>query len=289
MSNIYNVGTEVKLLEKLSDNKLHEKADQIRKSVVEVSVRNGAGHLAPSLSCIDILIALYYRIMNLSSSPQWDERDRLVFSKAHGCYGLYSILADIGYIKREDWENFYKGSFLSGCAERSAEYGIEATCGSLGHGLPMAAGIAFGAKLQNKKYRIYCVVGDGEMQEGANWEAVQFAVKHELSNLIVIIDNNRLQAMDFLENILTVQKRKDDLQRKMEAFGFMVKTCDGHKPEEIISEIEKWRKNQKKIKHPQVLIANTVKGYGLLCMENIPKFHFRLPTSDELKKGNRYE
>lgn len=265
------------------------KANLIRKEVVEICVKNGAGHIAPSLSCIDILVALYYRIMNLSDSPLWEDRDRLVFSKAHGCYGLYAILMDKGYIKRKDWENFYNGSHLSGCAERNLEQGIEATCGALGHGLPMAVGIAFGAKLQNKKYRVYCVVGDGEMQEGSNWEAVQFAVKHELSNLIVIIDNNRLQAMDFLENILTVQGRKDDLQRKMEAFGFMVKTCDGHNPEDIISVIEKWVKNQGKTKHPQVLIANTVKGYGLLCMENIPKFHFRLPTENELRMGNRYE
>lgn len=289
MSNTHNVETKLRLLEELSNNQLHEKANQIRRSVVEVAVENGAGHIAASLSCIDILTALYYRIMNLSSSPLWDERDRLVFSKAHGCYGLYAILADRGYIEEKDWLNFYKNSFLSGCAECSVENGIEASCGALGHGLPMAVGIAFGAKLQNKRYRVYCVVGDGEMQEGSNWEAVQFAVKHELSNLTVIIDNNGLQAMDFLENILTIKGRKDDLQRKMEAFGFIVKTCDGHNPEDIISVIEKWVKNHEKTKHPQVLIANTVKGYGLLCMENIPKFHFRLPTADELRKGNRYE
>lgn len=160
----------------LSDGHLCKKANQIRKDIVEVAIRNGAGHIAPSLSCVDILTALYYRIMNISRYPQWEERDRLIFSKAHGCYGLYAILADIGYIKREDWENFYKGSFLSGCVERSLENGIEASCGSLGHGLPIAVGIAFGAKLQNKSYRVYCIVGDGEMQEGSNWEAVQFAV-----------------------------------------------------------------------------------------------------------------
>ena len=109
----------MRLLNRLSNSELKKKANQIRKDVVEVAIRNGAGHIAPSLSCVDILTVLYYKIMNLSDDPQWDERDRLVFSKAHGCYSVYAILADIGYIKREDWDNFYKGSFLMGCIERS--------------------------------------------------------------------------------------------------------------------------------------------------------------------------
>lgn len=273
----------------MSYEQLRKKANQIRKDMVEIAIKNGAGHLAPSLSCVDILTALYYRIMNLPDSLQWDERDRLVFSKAHGCYGLYAILADKGYINRKDWEDFYKGSFLSGCLERSIENGLEASCGALGHGLPIAVGIAFGAKVQNKTYRIYGIVGDGEMQEGSNWEAVQFAVKYELSNLTLIIDHNTLQAMDFLEDVLTVKGRKNDLQRKLKAFGFEVKTCNGHNIRNIVSIIDKWIKDQKTLCAPQVLIANTVKGYGLVCMENIPKFHFRIPTECELKMGNRYE
>ena len=279
----------MKLLDKIPKDKLHFKSDFIRKDVINVAVRNGAGHIAPSLSCIDILVALYYGIMDISEKPHWEERDRLIFSKAHGCYGLYSILADRGYIEKKDWNNFYNGSCLSGCVERSIENGIEAGCGSLGHGLPMAVGIAFGAKLQNKSYRVYCIVGDGEMQEGSNWEAIQFAVKHELFNLTVIIDNNKLQAMDLLDNILTVKGRKNDLEKKMGAFGFEVEKCDGHNSENIASVIEIWIINQKIINAPQVLVANTTKGYGLFCMENIPKFHFRLPTKYELEKGNRYD
>jgi transketolase len=265
------------------------KANQIRKDVVDVAVKNGAAHLAPSLSCIDILTALYYGVMNLSDSPLWEDRDRLVLSKAHGCYGLYSILSDKGYLDRKEWDFFYKGSGLSGCLEGTAKNGIEVSCGSLGHGLPMAVGMAFGGKLQKKKFRVYCVIGDGEMQEGSNWEAVQFAAKHKLWNLTVIVDNNRLQAMDFVDEILTIDGVGDDLQRKMSAFGFEVETCDGHNPEEIISVVEKFLRNQEKLNTPQVLIADTVKGYGLLCMENIPKFHFRLPTEAELEMGNRYE
>jgi Transketolase, N-terminal subunit len=153
----------------------------------------------------------------------------------------------------------------------------------------MAVGIAFGAQLQKKRYRVYCIVGDGEMQEGSNWEAIQFAAKYKLSNLTVIIDHNTLQAMDFLKNVLTMEERRDDLQRKMKAFGFETKTCSGHNIKDISSLIEKWIKNQKNLVAPQVLIARTTKGYGLKCMENVPKFHFRIPTEDELKMGNRYE
>jgi len=147
------------------EKQFEEKARAITKDLVTVCVPNGAGHIAPSLSCVDILVSLYYRLMNVSADPLCSDRDRLVFSKAHGGYALYSILADIGYLDRKkDWETFYKGSFLSGCIERSVKHGIDAGCGSLGHGLPMAAGLAFGAKLQNLSWRTYCVVGDGEMQ-----------------------------------------------------------------------------------------------------------------------------
>ena len=272
-------------LKKLSNDALLKKANYIRKDLVEVCVRNGAGHIAPSLSCVDIVTALYYHVMNISVDPEWEERDRLVFSKAHGCYGVYAILADIGYIQREDWDGFYNGSFLSGCLERNVKCGLEASCGSLGHGLPQAVGMAFGAQLQSNDYQIYCVTGDGEMQEGSNWEAIQVAVKYELSNLTMIIDRNRLQAMDSLENILTPKGRKDDLDRKMEAFGFYVKTCAGHNLDEITATLDDLRKNRDKIGKPQVLIANTTKGYGLKCMEDAPKFHFRIPTKEELEMG----
>ncbi len=266
-----------------------EKADEIRRQVVDIAVKNRAGHIAPSLSCVDILVTLYYGLMNISDSPLWENRDRFVFSKAHGCYGLYAILADKGYIPEKEWENFYNESCLFGCCERNLISGIEAGFGAWGHGLPMAAGIAFGAKLQKKTYRIYCLVGDGEMQEGSCWEAVQFAAKHQLSNLTIIIDRNRLQAMDFLEKIMTIEGRDDDLQKKFKAFGLAVKTCDGHNPAKISSAIKKWVKNQSDLNCPQVLVANTIKGYGLPCMENVPRFHFRIPTEDELKMGRRYD
>jgi transketolase len=278
--------TDIKLLDKLSLTEIWQKTREIRKQVIEVCVKNEAGHIAPSLSCIEIICSLYYKLMNLSVSPTWEGRDRMVFSKAHGCYGVYAILADIGYIDKKDWLNFYAGSFLKGCIEQSLDHGIEVGCGALGHGLPMAVGMAFGAKLQNKDFRVYAVVGDGEMQEGSNWEAVQVAAKFQLDNLIIIIDNNRLQAMGFLDNILTIKDKENDLYDKMIAFGCDVKKCNGHNPEDIIHAIENWSLDNPA---PKVLIAETTKGYGLYCMENVAKFHFRLPTEEELKMGNRYD
>lgn len=277
------------MIKKLDIDSLKKKANSIRKNVVEVSVKNGAGHIAPSLSSIDILVALYYSIMDISDDPKWEGRDRLIFSKGHGCYGLYAILTDIGYINKTEWNNFYKECSLLGCIERSIEQGIEAGCGSLGHGLPQAVGIAFGAKIQDRNFKTFCIVGDGEMQEGSNWEAIQFAVKHKLNNLIVIIDANKLQAMDFLKNILTPEERDNDLKLKMEAFGFDVKECNGHDLKEIVIILSDCKNKDGKVDKPQAIIADTIKGYGLLCMENVPKFHFRIPTEEELKMGNRYD
>lgn len=267
---------------------LKNKADYIRKKMVDWAVKCGAEHIAPALSTIDLLTVLYYDIMSVSKNGNWENRDRFILSKGHGCYGLYTILNDLAIIPDDEWRNFHNGSSLKGCVVRNTDYGLEAGCGSLGHGLPVAAGVAFGAKIQNKDYQIYCMVGDGEMQEGSMWEALQFAAKHELSNLTVIVDNNSLQAMDFLENILTPIGRKDDLEKKFEAFGFETITCDGHNIDNISAILNNWKDNGDN-KKPKALIAKTIKGYGLHCMENIPKFHFRMPTQEELNMGNRYE
>lgn len=271
---------------RLTIEELKRKADYIRKEVVEVGISNEAGHIAPSLSCVDILVALYYSEMNINVDPEWEDRDRLVLSKAHGCYGLYAVLSDMGYIDRSIWVDFKQ--HLRGCVERNTKFGLEAGgCGSLGHGLPIAVGIAFGAKLQNKNFRVYCVVGDGEMQEGSNWEAIQYAVRHKLVNLTIIVDNNGLQAMDTVENILDIPGQSDGLKGKLQSFGLLTETCDGHNIEEITQIIGNWSKGQ--VERPQALVADTTKGYGLLCMENVVKFHYRLPTEEELLMGSRYD
>ncbi|MDO8603601.1 MAG: 1-deoxy-D-xylulose-5-phosphate synthase N-terminal domain-containing protein [Candidatus Omnitrophota bacterium] len=262
---------------------LREKADYIRDDVIKVAVRNGAGHIAPSLSCVDILVALYYESMSYKADdPLCKDRDRLVFSKAHGCYALYSILADKDILPKKEWHNFYKAeSGLLGCMERRIEYGLEAGCGSLGHGLPMAVGLAFGAQIQKEKYYTFCVIGDGEMQEGTTWESLQFAVKHEVKNLIVIIDCNRLQAMDFIKNVL--DREKIDIVKRLKGFGLSPAMCPGHdaaKLADCVNIAKSFTENR-----PKIIIAETVKGFGLKCMENVPKFHFRIPTQEELSMG----
>lgn len=264
---------------------LEQKAHWIRDEIVRVAVRNKAGHIAPSLSCVDILVALYYEVMDYKTgAPLWPGRDRLIISKAHGAYGVFPILVDLGIIPEKEWESFYTPeSTLPGCIERRPEYGLEAGCGSLGHGLPMAVGAAFGAKLRGESWHTYCLVGDGELQEGTTWEAMQFAVKHEVSNMTVVVDHNRLQAMDFTDQIMDVHP--DDLLRRMRGFGLEPLSCPGHDIGALVSAL-------KELKHagtgrPGVLDAQTVKGYGLKCMENIPKFHFRIPTQPELDQGWR--
>ncbi|MFH0754957.1 MAG: transketolase [Candidatus Omnitrophota bacterium] len=265
---------------------LRKKANIIRDRIIEVCRRNGAGHIAPSLSCVDILVALHYAVMDYADDdPSWDGRDRLVFSKAHGCYGLYAILADKGVIPSAEWEGFYTPrSTLLGCNERRPAYGLEAGCGSLGHGLAMAVGVAYGAKIQKKKYHVFCVVGDGEFQEGSNWEALQFAVKHGVNNLTVIVDHNDLQAMDFTIQVL--DRSSDDLHARLKGFGLAPVVCPGHDTGKLAEVLSRCKTSRRE--GPGAVIARTVKGYGLKCMENIPKFHFRLPTEEEMDKGRSY-
>ncbi|MEO5366059.1 MAG: thiamine pyrophosphate-dependent enzyme [Magnetococcus sp. WYHC-3] len=235
-------------------------ADEIRQDVIRVAVKNNAGHIAPSLSCVDILYVLYYYIM--------EDYDRLIISKAHGAYGLYSILADNGIIPKETWERFG----LPGCLERMPEYGIEAGCGALGHGLPMAVGLAWALKLRDLPGRVYCLVGDGECQEGTTWEAVQFAKHMNLDNLNIVIDDNSLQAMDFTGNIIS-----GCLSSRFIGFGLNPVICNGHEHEYL-----KLGLGIKQEFRPSVTICDTIKGYGLPFMMDDPKWHYRIPTENEL-------
>jgi transketolase len=267
---------------------LNKKANYIRNEIIRVAIPNKAGHIAPSLSTVDILTALYYDRMSYKlNNPLWSNRDRLILSKSHGCYALYAILADIGFIPKDEWNNFnIKGkSTLHGCVERKLKYGLESGSGSLGHGLPMATGLAFGAQLQKKKYYTFCVTGDGELEEGTTWEAIQFGVKHKIKNLIIIVDNNHLGAMDFLVNIMDKSTR--DLFKRLKGFGLDPLICPGHDVVKLANYIKKaqFSKEEK----PKLIIANTIKGFGLKCMENIPKFHYRIPKLKDLKMGKSYE
>ncbi len=239
---------------------LKTKADFIRQEIIRVAVKNNAGHIAPSLSCVDILVALYYDVMGVA--------DKLIFSKAHGCYGIYAILADKRIMPKEKWENFD----LPGCLERMPEYGIEAGCGALGHGLPMAVGLAFGNKLQGHHGHVFCIMGDGETQEGTTWESIQFALHHKLNNLTVIVDDNGLQAMDFRIKIIDIE-----LNLVIQSLGNW-EFSSGHNILELCDVLYIIDKHQ-----PTFIFADTTKGYGLKCAEDKPMWHFRVPKGEELK------
>ena len=213
---------------------------------MRVAVKNHKGHVAPSLSCLDILAVLKYKVM------KWD--DALILSKAHGCYGLYAIEADMGEISSEDWENFNLCGSYDGL-------------GSLGHGLPIAVGIAFGRRLKGEPGHVFVIVGDGEMQEGSNWEALSFMYHHNLRNITIIVDNNGLQAIDRVANVL-----RHDLRKRFEGWGFTPHECNGHDDKWLLSELSQ---------RPQILIAHTIKGKGYNSMEGLAKFHYRVPTQEE--------
>jgi len=180
--------------------------------------------------------------------------DYFILSKAHGGYGYYAILADLGLLPRERWENFD----LPGCVERMPEYGIIAGCGALGHGLPMGVGVAYGLKLNASQGHVWCLMGDGECQEGTTWEALNFAAHYSLP-MTAIIDWNGLQAMDMTDNVIGL---------RMYELPHYTAICDGHNMDSLIEHLEE---------KPLILMAKTVKGYGMRCAENVPKYHYRLP------------
>lgn len=242
---------------------LHLKADKIRLDVIRVALQNRQGHIAPSLSCVDILVALFYQVMGPA--------DKFILSKSHGGYGYYAILADKGIMPRWKWERFD----LPGCVERMPEYGIIAGCGALGHGLPMATGLAYSRKLMGLKANVFCLIGDGEMQEGSNWEALQFAKKHNLDNLVLIVDDNGLQAIGPRTDIM--DEVENDLDNRISGFGIYTVKCDGHDADCIATML----KAIIPVKKPKALLATTIKGYGMPCAEGNAHFHYRLPACIE--------
>lgn len=231
---------------------LQSKVNELKQEVFRVACKNGQGHIASSLSCLEILVTLFYSIMT--------ENDEFVLSKAHGGYGYYAILADKGFIPKDVWEDFK----LPGCIERLPEYGIQAGCGSLGHGLPIAVGMAYAKKLQGHTGRVYCLVGDGECQEGTTWEAVQFAVKHYL-NVCIIIDHNGLQAMDTTKIIMNTR-----IKEQFEGFGVPVVSHYSY-------DLETKLYLNNTCDFPIAVIEDTIKGMDIPCMSNVAKFHFRQP------------
>jgi len=264
--------------EKLKE--LEEKANEIRQAIIRMLVEAGSGHSAGSLGMADILTAFYFHILNhRPSEPNWPDRDRLVLSNGHICPALYAVLAYAGYFPLEELKTLRKiNSRLQGHPHRGSLPGIETTSGPLGSGLSQAIGMALAARLNNKKYRIYCLMSDGEQQEGNIWEAVMFAAKYRLSNLTAIIDRNNIQIDGFTENVMPLEV----LREKYEAFNWEVLEIDGHNMRELVDAVNEAIAIFEK---PTVIIAHTIAGKGIDFMENKFEWHGRPPNKEEAKKA----
>ncbi len=253
-------------------------ANKIRQDIIKMLVAAGSGHCGGPLGMADIFTALYFEIMNHDpKNPDWDERDRLILSNGHICPVRYAAMAEAGYFEVKELKTLRKlGTRLQGHPERLKLPGVETTSGPLGSGLAQASGYAYAAKLDDKRFRVYCVISDGEQDEGNTWEAVMFAAKYKLSNLTAIIDRNNIQIDGNTENIMPL----NPLDAKYKAFNWNVINIDGHDFNEIINAVNLAKSVHNK---PTVIIAHTVAGKGVSFMENKFEWHGKAPTKEEAK------
>ena len=257
---------------------LEEKAKQIRKGIIEAVYSNKSGHPGGSLSIADIMTVLYFNEMNINpEDPNWDDRDRLVLSKGHCSPALYSCLANRGYFNVEELKTFRNiNSRLQGHPDKNKVPGVDMTTGSLGQGLSSANGMAIAGKLDNKNYRVYCILGDGEIEEGQVWEAAMAANKYKLDNLCVIVDNNNLQIDGTIEEVMSSYP----IDEKFRSFGFEVININGHDIDEILKAFEVAKNVKGK---PTCIIAKTIKGKGISYMENQVGWHGKAPNEEQYK------
>ncbi len=263
-----------------SENQYAALAKKIRQTVVQMTHRAKSSHVGTSLSMADLLAVLYSGILRVRpEEPNWALRDRFILSKGHGCAGLYAVLADRGFFSESWLQDFYQnGARLAGHATHHGVPGIEASTGSLGHGLPIACGMAVAGKQEPQPYRVFTLLSDGECDEGSVWEAAMFASHHKLDNLAAIVDYNKIQSLGAVKDVLDLEP----FAKKWEAFGWAVKEIDGHN----CSEIEKALKEIPFYKNkPSCVIAHTVKGKGVGFMENDLLWHYRSPDQEEIKRA----
>jgi len=249
--------------------KLYAQARQLRKDIIDVTSWAGGAHLGGGLSVIDILTILYFKYLNIDPErPDWEDRDRLVLSKGHAAVAYVPVLARRGFIELEELKTFNKFKSPFGMHPDSKRVrGCDASTGSLGHGLPMAVGMALGARVLGKNLKVYCVLGDGECNEGTVWEGLMAAAQFKLTNLISIVDRNRLMIDGPTENVMGVEPLAD----KLAAFGMDVAEVDGHDMDALAGAIDKALAATTK---PVAIIANTVKGKGVSFMENEVPWHY---------------
>ena len=261
-------------------NELKQIAKEVRKDVINQVYTAKSGHPGGSLSCADILTVLYFNQMNIDEkNPSNPLRDRFVLSKGHCSPALYAVLAQRGYFNREELKEFrsIKGN-LQGHPDMNKVPGVDMTTGSLGQGLSVANGMALTSKLNHDGYRVYCLLGDGEIEEGQVWEAAMSSYKYKLDNLCVIVDNNNLQ----IDGSITSVKGLDNIEGKFKAFGFKTIVIDGNNIEQLIDAFETAKLTKGM---PTAIIAKTIKGKGVSFMENEAGWHGKAPNDEEYNKA----
>lgn len=258
--------------------KLEEKAYEIRQDIIKMLLQAGSGHSAGSLGMADIFTALYFNILNHDpQNPNWSERDRLILSNGHICPVRYATMAHAGYFPISELKTLRKlGSRLQGHPHRTSLPGIETTSGPLGSGLSQATGLSLAGQIDNAKWRVICLMSDGEQDCGNTWEAVMLAGKNKLHNITGLIDRNNIQIDGFTENIMPLE----NLKAKYEAFNWHVIEIDGHNMEEIIAAFDEAKAIFEK---PTVIIAHTIPGKGVDFMENKFEWHGKSPNKEEAK------
>ena len=252
---------------------LEKISKDIRNDIVDMIYSAGSGHPGGSLSCVEILVALYHKLMNLNLDNEGSRIDKFILSKGHASSCYYAVLSSKGYIPHEDLKTFRKfDSYLEGhpCIKIN---GVDVSSGSLGQGLSIANGMAISKKVSGKEGNVYCLVGDGEIEEGQIWEACMSSSKYNLNNLILFVDNNGLQIDGTIKDVKNVY----NLEEKFNSFGFYVQRINGHNFDEILTSVSKSKKSNK----PNVIIANTIKGKGISFMENKAEWHGKKLTDEE--------
>lgn len=258
---------------------LAEKTKEVRRLIIQMLARAGSGHPGGSLSATDLMTVLFFKKLNCRPrESNWPERDRVHFSKGHACPLLYALLSKLGYFpETELWNLRRLNSILQGHPDRRTP-GVEVSSGSLGQGLSVAIGMILAGRLDKRDYKVYCLLGDGEIQEGEIWEAAMSAAFLKLDNLCAILDYNKFQIDGEVNEVMGIEP----LTQKWQAFGWNVLEIDGHNLREILDAFDIFKTVRKR---PTIIIAHTVKGKGVSFMENIVDFHGRAPTDDEARKA----
>lgn len=257
---------------------LEEIARRVRRNIVLMTARAGSGHPGGSLSAVEIITALYFKVLrHRPREPRWEDRDRFILSKGHAAPALYAVLAECGYFPSEELLTLRQiDSRLQGHTDMTTTPGVEMSAGSIGQGLSFGIGIALAGRLDSKDYRVYVLMGDGECDEGQVWEAAMAAAHYRLDNLIAIIDRNRQQLTSWTEEIMSLEP----LAEKWRAFRWHVEESDGHSFAQLLDTLER----VKEVKgRPSLIIAHTIKGKGVSFMENNPEFHGKACTPEQLE------